>query len=62
MSVPVNIPLSGGASPWLVFGPMLPFAVTGGWAMARLDRRLVFKKAEVRAIARPAEKTAPKAA
>lgn len=62
MSIPVNIPLSGGASPWVLFGPMLTFAVSGGWAMAKLERRLMAKKAEVQPIVRPAEKAAPKAA
>ena len=53
MSVPLSIPLSGGASPWIVFGPTLMLAVTGGWLMAKLELRVGTKGADVRPIAEP---------
>ena len=58
MSVPLSIPLSGGASPWIVFGPTLMLAVTGGWLMAKLDLRLE-AKGDARPVAEPVSEPAP---
>jgi hypothetical protein len=40
MSVPIGIPLVGGASPWVVFGPVAALSVAAGWVVAEIDRRL----------------------
>ena len=61
MTLPVALPLVGGASPWALFGPMTALSVAAGWLVAEIDRRLPVRAA-IDTIIRPAERTLPKAA
>jgi hypothetical protein len=61
MTIPSGIPLVGGASPWVVLGPVTALSVAAGVVMAEIDRRLSVR-ATVSALARPVEKVLRKAA
>jgi hypothetical protein len=38
---PSGIPLAGGASPWVVLGPVAALSVMVGAVLAEIDRRMV---------------------
>jgi hypothetical protein len=61
MSIPMNLPLVGGANPWIVLGPLTALAATAGWLVSEVDRRLQVR-GKVRTLTRPEEKVLPKAA
>ncbi len=61
MTLPVALPLVGGANPWAVFGPVTALSAAAGWLVAEIDRHLPVKAA-IDTITRPVERVLPKAA
>jgi hypothetical protein len=62
MAIPVAIPLVGGASPWVLLGPVAALSVAAGWVMAQLDRGVPTRAIQVPAASQPEKELAPQAA
>jgi len=63
MTIPIGLPLVGGADPWVLLAPVTVLSVAAGWALAKIDKRLGLRDTTTVATARPtAEELVPQAA
>jgi hypothetical protein len=61
MSIPMSLPLVGGANPWIVLGPLTALGAAAGWLVSEIDRRTQ-ARGTVRTLTPPVDKVLPKAA